>query len=122
VNAWVAESGAAAPAPLRGWGPMTEANLSGRWLIDADMADEAFGQGQRPPDAVTVESGALDAERALLAEERAVFDLERRVFEGSRIEQLENEVARLRVDNEKLSSQVSKLGGVIRDLTETAHA
>ena len=122
VTTWVADSGAQAPAPLRGWAPKTEVNRSGRWLIDADMADAAFGRSQRVPENATVDTAALDSERAQLAEERAVFDLERRVFEESRIEQLENEVARLGADNEKLSSQVSKLGGVIRDLTATAHA
>lgn len=115
ITAWVSDEGTAAPAPLRGWAPKSEANQSGRWLIDADMADEAFGTGI--PRKSEVLDEALQVERDRLAEERAVFDLERRVFEESRIEQLENEVAQLRSQNERLSSQVSRLGGVIRELT-----
>jgi cell division protein FtsB len=49
-----------------------------------------------------------------------MFELERRVFEESRIQQLEDENARLRAANERLSSQVSKLGSVIRELTSDA--
>lgn len=120
VTTWVANDGASAPAPLRGWAPKTDANPSGRWLIDADLADEAFGRRVVSDDAIT--DAALLDERARLDEERAVFDLERRVFEQSRIEQLENKVAQLTARNERLENQVSKLGGVIRDLTSDALA
>lgn len=113
VTLWVSEHGTAAPAPLRGWAPRSEANPTGRWLIDADLADEAFGYSHGAPS----EDSAVANERQQLAEERAVFDLERRMFESSRIEQLENENARLRASNDRLSSQVTKLGSIIRDLT-----
>lgn len=121
VTTWVSDGGGAAPAPLRGWAPKSGVNQSGRWLIDADMADDAFG-GVRTATTMLPASDPLAGERERLAEERAVFDLERRVFEESRIVQLENEVARLRAQNEKLSSQVSRLGGVIRDLTSDVDA
>ena len=119
ITAWVCPGGTAAPAPLRGWAPKTDVNPTGRWLIDADLADAAFGSGSAV--------GALDADTALsvererLTEERTLFELERRVFEESRIAQLENENAHLRARNEHLTTQVSKLGGVIRDLTVTTN-
>lgn len=117
VTTWVSSDAAVPPAPLRGWAPRSECNPSGRWLIDATMADEAWGR--------TTQVGAprdsdLDGERQRLADERAMFELERRVFEESRIQQLEDENAQLRVANERLSSQVAKLGSVIRELTTDA--
>ena len=113
VTLWVSEKGTAPPAPLRGWAPRSEANPTGRWLIDADLADEAFGQST-PTEAM---DPGLQAGIERLAEERALFDMERRMYEASRIEQLENENARLRASNDRLSSQVSKLGSIVRDLT-----
>lgn len=113
VAMWVSEHGTAPPAPLRGWAPRSEANPSGRWLIDADLADEAFGHSDRAASGDV----SVATERQQLADERALFDLERRMFEASRIEQLENENARLRASNDRLSSQVTKLGSIIRDLT-----
>jgi len=113
VTIWVSENGTAPPAPLRGWAPRSESNPTGRWLIDADLADDAFGD---PGRALSPDTG-LAAERQQLAEERALLDLERRTFESSRIEQLENENAQLRASNDRLASQVTKLGSIIRDLT-----
>ncbi len=118
VVTWVSDTGASPSTPLRGWAPKTQANPSGRWLVDADMVDAAWGSGvtpNRPAD-----DDNLLGERERLVEERTLFELERRVFEESRIEQLENENARLRSENSKLSSQVSRLGGLIRDLTADA--
>ena len=120
VVTWVSDSGASASAPLRGWAPRTDANPSGRWLVDADLADEAWGAKKVP--GRPADDDALRADRERLDEERAVFELERRVFEESRNEQLENENARLRIENAKLASQVSRLGGLIRDLTADATA
>lgn len=120
VVTWVSASGASPSAPLRGWAPKTDANPSGRWLVDADMADEAWGSAGGANS--TPVNGALVAERERLNEERSLFELERRVFEESRITQLENENALLRAANSKLTSQVSRLGGLIRDLTADTHA
>ena len=120
VVTWVSDAGASPSAPLRGWAPKTEVNPSGRWLVDADMADEAWGSGALTR-TQTFEDETLIAERERLSEERSLFELERRVFEESRITQLENENALLRTANSKLSSQVSRLGGLIRDLTADTH-
>lgn len=117
ITSWVSSEGTASPVPLRGWAPKSEHNRTGRWLIDADMADTAFSGSTNVVAGVDI---GLRVERERLEEERAVFELERRVFEESRIEQLENENAQLRARCEKLSSQVSTLGGVIRELTEDA--
>lgn len=121
VVTWVSDFGASPSAPLRGWAPKTEANPSGRWLVDADMADEAWGSGAGTPSQSFADE-TLAVERERLSEERSLFELERRVFEESRIAQLENENALLRDANSKLTSQVSRLGGLIRDLTADAHA
>jgi hypothetical protein len=118
VTTWVSsDTGSAPPAPLRGWAPRSDCNPSGRWLIDADMVDAAWG---RTTPVEAQQATELDSERQRLADERAMFELERRVFEESRIQQLEDENARLRAANERLSSQVSKLGSVIRELTSDA--
>ena len=89
VTTWVSSDAAAPPAPLRGWAPRSDCNPSGRWLIDATMADEAWGR--------TTQVGAprdsdLDGERQRLADERAMFELERRVGNVEMIAQIELDV------------------------------
>lgn len=111
VTVWMGPDGHP-PQPLQGWAPGTAVNPSGRWLIDADMVDAAFG----------VESPANDLaeERRRLDEERTLLQMERDVFERSRLEQLETENAKLRETVDKLRAQVAAMGTVVRELSETA--
>jgi len=123
VQQWLKQGRTSTAQPLRGWSPGTEANPTGRWLIDADDADTAFDTRQ-PGHAGRADLDAerlrLDEERARLDDDRALVDLERRVHEQSRLEFLEKDNERLRIETENLRAKIASLGSVIRELTSDA--